>query len=167
MIFKRFLIMLLMLSGALEAYSQTAQDTAIDRLYSALSDSSLSIICTYTITMSEMRISGEAAIMAQDDMYVMDTGDLSVFCDGVSVWVVDASVKEVVIEPGSGDFDLAKVKDVKTGHSGMIESFSFALEDGSVMNAKVVSMTSSEKKSVTSFRPQMTFGSDWIVTDMR
>ena len=117
--------------------------------------------------MSEIRISGDAELLAQDSCYVMETGEIIVYCDGTSVWTVDASTKEVVIEPGLGGYDLTKVKNVKLGPDGMIESFSFLNEDGTVMHAKVVTMTASEKKSVTSFRPQMTFGSDWIVTDMR
>lgn len=164
---KKIILAVVAFLAAFQAYSQTTQDAAFDKLYSALSDSCLSIKCTYTLTMSEMRISGEAELLAQDGCYVMETGEISVYCDGTSVWTIDNSVKEVVIEPGPGGYDLTKVRDVKLGQNGMIDSFSFVHEDGTVMKAKVVTMTSSEKKSFTSFRPQMTFGSDWIVTDMR
>ena len=155
---KKIILAVVAFLAAFQAYSQTTQDAAFEKLYSALSDSCLSIKCTYTLTMSEMRISGEAELLAQE---------ISVYCDGTSVWTIDNSVKEVVIEPGPGGYDLTKVRDVKLGQNGMIDSFSFVHEDGTVMKARVVTMTSSEKKSVTSFRPQMTFGSDWIVTDMR
>ena len=167
MTIKKFLIAAVALFVALHAYSQTTQDAAFQKLYSALSDSCLSIKCTYTLTMSEIRVSGDAELLAQDSCYVMETGEIKVYCDGSSVWTVDASTKEVVVESGPGGYDLTKVKNVKFGPDGMIESFSFLNEDGTVMHAKVVTMTASEKKSVTSFRPQMTFGSDWIVTDMR
>ena len=105
MTIKKIILAVVASFAAFQAYSQTTQDTAFEKLYSALSDSCLSIKCTYTLTMSEMRISGEAELLAQDGCYVMDTGEISVYCDGTSVWTIDRSVKEVVIEPGPGGYD--------------------------------------------------------------
>ena len=57
---------------------------------------------------------------------------------------------------------LAELQNLKTSGAGRLE-----LADGNVVEVKVNSFTESQKKSVTSFRPQMEFGPEWVVTDLR
>ena len=50
---------------------------------------------------------------------------------------------------------------------GRIVSGKFSLDDGNVFSVKVSSMKKTEEKPASSFSPQIKFGSDWIVTDLR
>lgn len=50
---------------------------------------------------------------------------------------------------------------------GVIVSAVIILSDGGKMDVKVRSMKVEEKKSVTFFRPSMSFDEAWIVTDLR
>lgn len=50
---------------------------------------------------------------------------------------------------------------------GTIVSAIITLSDGGKMDVKVTSMTVEDKKSVTFFRPSMSFDEAWIVTDLR
>lgn len=78
------------------------------------------------------------------------------FADGVEVYtlnaVEDCGVKsaELTLEP-----------------DGTIVSAIIELSDGGKMDVKVRSMKVEEKKSVTFFRPSMSFDEAWIVTDLR
>ena len=124
----------------------------------------------YTITMSQNRVVGTAELMIQDRMYAVSSNDVYVCSDGESVWTLDMLAKEAYIEPVSEDMEelvdmevlLAELQNLKTSGAGRLE-----LADGNVVEVKVNSFTESQKKSVTSFRPQMEFGPEWVVTDLR
>lgn len=124
----------------------------------------------YTITMSQNRVVGTAELMIQDRMYAVSSNDVYVCSDGESVWTLDMLAKEAYIEPVSEDMEelvdmevlLAELQNLKTSGAGRLE-----LADGNVVEVKVNSFTESQKKSVTSFRPQIEFGPEWVVTDLR
>ena len=124
----------------------------------------------YTITMSQNRIVGTANLMIQDMMFTVSSNDVYVCSDGESVWTLDMNAKEAYIEPADGDMDelvdmqvlLAELQKMKTSGAGRLE-----LADGNIVEVKVNSFAETQKKSVTSFRPQIEFGPEWVVTDLR
>ena len=78
------------------------------------------------------------------------------FADGVEVYTLDA-----VEDCGVKSAELTLEPD------GTIVSAIIELSDGGKMDVKVRSMKVEEKKSVTFFRPSMSFDEAWIVTDLR
>ena len=50
---------------------------------------------------------------------------------------------------------------------GKVDSGEFTLNDGNVLSVKVLSMKKAEEKPSSFFSPQVKFGSDWVVTDLR
>ena len=124
----------------------------------------------YTITMSQNRIVGTANLMIQDMMFTVSSNDVYVCSDGESVWTLDMLAKEAYIEPAREDlygFETlevlhAELEKMKTSGAGRFE-----LSDGNIVEVKVHSFSESQKKSVTSFRPQIEFGPEWVVTDLR
>lgn len=124
----------------------------------------------YTITMSQNRVVGTANLMIQDMMYTVSSNDVYVCSDGESLWTLDMLAKEAYIEPAREDlygFETlevlhAELEKMKTSGAGRFE-----LTDGSVVEVKVNSFSELQKKSVTSFRPQLEFGPEWVVTDLR
>lgn len=124
----------------------------------------------YTITMSQNRVVGTADLMIQDMMYTVSSNDVYVCSDGESVWTLDMLAKEAYIEPAREDlygFETlevlhAELEKMKTSGAGRFE-----LTDGNIVEVKVNSFSESQKKSVTSFRPQIEFGPEWAVTDLR
>ena len=124
----------------------------------------------YTITMSQNRVVGTANLMIQDMMYAVSSNDVYVCSDGESVWTLDMLAKEAYIEPAREDlygFETLEVlhselEKMKTSGAGRFE-----LSDGNIVEVKVNSFSESQKKSVTSFRPQLEFGPEWVVTDLR
>lgn len=124
----------------------------------------------YTITMSQNRVVGTANLMIQDMMFTVSSNDVYVCSDGESVWTLDMLAKEAYIEPAREDlygFETlevlhAELEKMKTSGAGRFE-----LSDGNIVEVKVHSFSESQKKSVTSFRPQIEFGPEWVVTDLR
>lgn len=76
--------------------------------------------------------------------------------DGVEIYVLNA-IEDCGIR--SAELNLKP--------DGTILSALIALSDGGKMDVKVTSMKVEEKKSVTFFRPSMSFDEAWIVTDLR
>lgn len=124
----------------------------------------------YTITMSQNRVAGTADLMIQDRMYAVSSNDVYVCCDGESVWTLDMIAKEAYVESVGENMDelvdmkvlLSELQKMKTSGAGRLE-----LSDGNIVEVKVNSFIETQKKSVTSFRPQIEFGPEWVVTDLR
>ena len=83
-------------------------------------------------------------------------------------------VTEKKVSDGVEVYSLIAVEDcgVKSAEltlkpDGTIVSALIGLSDGGKMDVKVRSMKVEEKKSVTFFRPSMSFDEAWIVTDLR
>ena len=174
--------------------AQDRQNVALDLLYSALSQSCVVLECSYSMTLPETRVSGEAELKMQGNAYTMQGNGLSVYCDGETVWTLDMAAREAYIEASVVSFNLAELFEVSgvstagSGYSyslepvaecgidsvdmvltpgGNIRTMSFYLSDGNRLDLKASSMKIEDKKTVTSFRPEISFGQDWVVTDMR
>ncbi len=185
---------------------QSFAQTSLDALYGMFDSGAVSISCSYEMAVQQTKVVGNSDLYVQGKMYRMDGNGLAVYCDGLSVWVVDESSKEVVIEPVSdtpeeymnnpvlllADIDgffnvqsqktdkgrtrcvLVAVKDcgvdqvfLNLDEKGLIHDAVFSLSDGSELDVNVSSMKKAEEKPSSFFSPQLDFGPDWIVTDLR
>lgn len=155
-----------------------AQNPHMDALRKVLAENCVIMEADFQLSMSQTRMTGKAFIEAQGDAYVMKTETMDVYCDGESIWTVDASSKEVYVEAavsgGQQGLDAALMAlmdsdevDCTFSEDGRLTGMSLSLPDGISVTATILSFEAVNKKSVTSFRPQSEFGSDWIVTDLR
>ena len=87
--------MLLVASAA----AQQTQQAALERLRAAISDSCLTLKCTYSMYVSQTRVQGEAEVMLQRNAFTMCGNGIEVYCDGTKVWTLDSSLKEACVEP--------------------------------------------------------------------
>lgn len=102
---KIFITIVVLLSATVGGYSRDYPE--FDALYDKMSASSVKMEYSYDFRQStKTKITGKAVITVQDSSYVMNGNGLEVFCDGKTVWTVDVSAKEVVIDaliPGNVD----------------------------------------------------------------
>lgn len=158
--------MLLVASAA----AQQTQQAALERLRAAISDSCLTLVCTYSMYVSQTRVQGEAEVMLQGNAYMMRGNGIEVYCDGTKVWTVDPSLKEVYVEQvgnaGVNAFLDPTSADIAFDAAGNPISASFVMQDGLKVDLKILSATKSKIKPENAFRPQVSFGSDWIITEL-
>lgn len=150
--------------------AQQTQHAALDRLRAAISDSCLTLKCTYSMYVSQTRIQGEAEVMLQGNAYTMRGNGIEVYCDGAKVWTVDSSLKEVYVEAvenaGVNALLDPQTADVTFDADGNPVSAAFVMQDGLKVDLTITSVTRSKTKPEDAFRPQVDFGSDWIVTEL-
>ena len=158
--------MLIMASAA----AQQTQQAALERLRAAISDSCLTLKCTYSMYVSQTRVQGEAEVMLQRNAFTMCGNGIEVYCDGTKVWTLDSSLKEAYVEPVENTGVNALLDptsaDVVFDAEGNPVSASFIMQDGLKVDIKILSATKSKIKPEDVFRPQVDFGSDWIVTEL-
>jgi outer membrane lipoprotein-sorting protein len=152
------------------AAAQQTQHAALERLRAAISDSCLTLKCTYSMYVSQTRVQGEAEVMLQGNAYAMCGNGIEVYCDGTRVWTLDPSLKEAYVEQVENAgvnalFDPSSA-DIVFDADGNPVSASFIMHDGLKVDIKVLSATKSKIKPEDAFRPQVDFGSDWIVTEL-
>jgi hypothetical protein len=152
------------------AAAQQTQHAALERLRAAISDSCLTLECAYSMYVSQTRIQGDAEVMLQGNAYTVRGNGIEVYCDGTRVWTLDSSLKEAYVEavenaavnplldPASSDIVFDK--------EGNPVSASFMMQDGLKVDIKILSVTKSKIKPEDDFRPQVDFGSDWVVTEL-
>lgn len=78
---------------------QSFAQTPLDLLRNKFSQGAVSMTAEYVMTLQQMPVTGTSEVLLQGDRYQMKSNGLEVFCDGESVWTVDESSMEVVIEP--------------------------------------------------------------------
>ena len=121
-------------------FGLAAQNNALlDRLYDTFANNCIALDCTYSIESDAVPVKGQCEIEFQGTSYKMKGGGLEIFCDGESVWIMDADAMEAIVEPVSDDSfsymsnpallfrDMDKVFDLKgasVGGSGMRYSLS-------------------------------------------
>ena len=85
----------------------SAQDmTLLDRFYSSVSQSCIDMSYTYSARVSGVSNSGQGSLTAQGLMWIMKGNGVEMYCDSASLWVIDPSLKEVVIEPASSESEV-------------------------------------------------------------
>lgn len=152
------------------AAAQQTQHAALERLRAAISDSCLTLKCTYSMYVSQTRIQGEAEVMLQRNTYTVRGNGVELYCDGAKVWTVDPSLKEVYVEAVANS-DINGLLDPKSADivfdaDGNPVSATFVMNDGLKVELVITSVNKSKIKPEDDFRPQVDFGSDWIVTEL-
>ena len=152
------------------AAAQQTQHAALERLRAAISDSCLTLKCTYSMYVSQTRVQGEAEVMLQRNAFTMCGNGIEVYCDGTKVWTLDSSLKEAYVEPVENTGVNALLDptsaDVVFDADGNPVSASFIMQDGLKVDIEILSVTKSKIKPEDAFRPQVDFNSDWIVTEL-
>ena len=165
-IFTLIAAMLLVASAA----AQNTQHAALERLRAAISESCLTLKCTYSMYVSQTRVQGEAEVLLQGNSYTMRGNGIEVYCDGTKVWTLDQSLKEAYVEQvenaGVNALLDPSSADIVFDAAGNPVSASFIMQDGLKVDIKILSATKSKIKPEDAFRPQVDFGSDWIVTEL-
>lgn len=165
-IFTLIAAMLLVASAA----AQNTQHAALERLRAAYSESCLTLKCTYSMYVSQTRVQGEAEVVLQGNSYTMRGNGIEVYCDGTKVWTLDQSLKEAYVEQvenaGVNALLDPSSADIVFDAAGNPVSASFIMQDGLKVDIKILSATKSKIKPEDAFRPQVDFGSDWIVTEL-
>ena len=95
----RYLVVLLL---AVAPHMLSAQNQ-LERLYDTFANNCIALDCTYSVESDVVPVKGQCEIEFQDTSYKMKGGGLEIFCDGASVWILDSSLMEAVIEPVSDD----------------------------------------------------------------
>lgn len=86
---------MLLISGMTDA-----QNTSLlDRLYAKMSDSCLEMSYSYDARISGVHNQGSGLLRSQGLMWEMDGNGVTMYCDSKSVWIIDPTMKEAVIEP--------------------------------------------------------------------
>lgn len=119
----RYLIILFL---TVAPFGLAAQNNALlERLYDTFANNCIALDCTYSIESDAVPVKGQCEIEFQGTSYKMKGGGLEIFCDGESVWIMDADAMEAIVEPVSDDSysymsnpallfrDMDKVFDVK------------------------------------------------------
>ena len=75
----------------------------LDRFYASVSDSCLNMTYSYSARVSGIDNIGQGTLLSQGTMWTLRGNGVEMYCDSKSIWVVDPSMKEVVVEPAPED----------------------------------------------------------------
>ena len=94
---KRFIISALLSCGLCMAIA--AQGTSVlEQLCAKLTGSAAVMDYSYSLTMSGVKSVGEGVLTVQDKSYVMQGNGIKIYCSASTLWIVDASAKEILID---------------------------------------------------------------------
>ena len=99
--FRRVLTILLILVPMLAASAQ--DQSLIDRFYAGVADSCLDISYSYSARVSGILNNGQGHLCAQGLMWRVKGNGVEMYCDSKSLWIIDRSMKEAVIEPAADE----------------------------------------------------------------
>ena len=81
---------------------QSFAQTPLESLRNLFASSPVSMQCEWKTEVNKTKFGGKSDLQIQGQMYVMKSNGLEVYCNGNTVWTVDESAMEVVIEPCAG-----------------------------------------------------------------
>ena len=85
----------------------SAQDSSLlERFYKGVSASCVEMTYKYSVRLSGVNNLGSGKIAAQGLMWKMEGNGVEMYCDSSSIWVLDPSLKEVVVEPAADGADV-------------------------------------------------------------
>lgn len=77
----------------------SAQDTSLlSRLYDTFAEKLVTLEVQYSVGTGGSEVKGKAELEVQGKAYRIIGGGYDIYCDGESVWIVDQTSKEVIIE---------------------------------------------------------------------
>ena len=74
-------------------------DLALKKLSQRMSDSCVELVYRYSYRKSGVNMNGEGQLVAQGMCWTLKGNGIEMYCDSTAIWVIDPSMKEVVIEP--------------------------------------------------------------------
>ncbi len=111
------------------------------------------VTLTYRFSASgDVAVEDEGTVEVQGNLWHLKSKALEIYTDSASTWIIDVDDKEVIVEPAWSYDDLEKF------HQSVMSK-------GAAMDIKILSETVSDKKPSSCFTPS--FGSEWVVTDLR
>ena len=81
------------------------RDSLLERFYKITSDSCVEFEYKYSVRISGVNQTGSGVLSAQGNLWMLNGNGLEMYCDGSSQWIIDPSMKEVVIETLLEDAD--------------------------------------------------------------
>ena len=100
---KRYISLVCLLLCALPIVSSAQSDSLLDRFYRDMASSCMGMDIKYGIQMPGVKVDGSGILEFQDDKWHLNGNGIEMWCDGNSVWTIDADAKEVVIDRVSND----------------------------------------------------------------
>lgn len=129
-----------------------APQELVSLLESCPEDSCMRVEYAITALQGEDKISDTGYVEIQDGLWMLKGQGLEMYMDAKGTWIADPASKEVLIEPAWTYADL----------ENFYKTF---LSRGGRMELKVISRNCFPKKPLSCFTPS--FGSAWIITDLR
>lgn len=94
---RRIIISALVLCGL--CIAAAAQGTSsLEQLCAKMSSKASNLSYSYTLGMSGVKTVGEGTLTTQDTSYLMKASGISIYCNGSTLWVVDQTGKEILID---------------------------------------------------------------------
>lgn len=90
----RLLIMTALSLMTMQSFAQNS----LESLRKLLSSSPVTMVCDYDTMIRNAKVTGHSELNIQGQMYTMRGNGLEVYCDGSTLWTMDESSREVVIE---------------------------------------------------------------------
>lgn len=81
---------------------QSFAQTPLESMRRMFSEYAVTIDCRYETELQNVPVTAEFSLVVQGEKYRLSGNGLEVYCNGKTVWTVDESSCEVVIEPCSG-----------------------------------------------------------------
>ena len=98
--YRRILAFLLILVPMI---ASTQDHSLIDKFYAGTADSCMEISYSYSTRVSGVNYNGSGRLSSQGLMWKMSGNGVEMYCDAQSLWIVDSTMKEVVIEPAASE----------------------------------------------------------------
>ena len=94
---KRIIISTLVLCGL--CIASAAQGTSsLEQLCAKMSDKASVLNYSYTLSVAGVKTVGEGTVTTQDNAYVLKGNGINIYCNGSTLWVMDESGKEILID---------------------------------------------------------------------
>lgn len=79
--------------------ASAAQGTSsLEQLCAKMSDKASVLNYSYTLAMSGVETVGDGTVTTQDNAYVLKGNGINIYCNGSTLWVMDESGKEILID---------------------------------------------------------------------
>lgn len=96
---------LLILFWGLSQVLYAQEDLTLRKLSQKISDSCVELSYKYTFRKSGVNLNGEGNLIAQGLLWRLDGNGIEMYCDSNTMWVIDPSLKEVVVEPAASEYN--------------------------------------------------------------
>ena len=95
----------------------------IDRFYAGLADSCMELSYSYSTRMSGVKYDGNGLLTSQGLMWRLKGNGVEMYCDSESLWIVDSTMKEAVIEPAASEAESEWLSNTAIIFSRMKDTF--------------------------------------------